>query len=212
MEKRLRLSTKKITAIVLASGYSRRFDLVEDKLLAIFQNKPVFQWTLDLLETLPFYEVIIVARRDEILDYGRLKGYQCIENTCAIEGMSASIRLGVNRASQEAEGYMFFTADQPLLKKNVICNLMHAFSEHAQDIIVPISSGQRGNPTLFPRRFKKDLLMLQGDEGGKKIINQYSEDIRFVEIDDRMSLEDIDSKDDLFYFIEQYNLKVGSNE
>jgi len=212
MEMTLRLSTKKITAIVLASGYSRRFDLEEDKLLAIFQNKPVFQWTLDLLETLPFYEVIIVARRVEILDYGCLKGYQGIQNNSAMEGMSASIRLGVNRASCETEGYMFFTADQPFLTKRVICKLIHAFNAYAKDIIVPMASGQRGNPTLFPRRFQKDLLKLRGDEGGKKIINQYEADVKYVEIDDRMALEDIDSKEDFLYFIDRYNAKVGSNE
>jgi molybdenum cofactor cytidylyltransferase len=184
----------------MASGYSRRFDSEADKLLADFRGRPLFQWTLDLLATLPFLEVIVVARLDAILDYGTLKGYTCLRNDAAAEGMSASIRLGLRHASAQARGYMFFSADQPLLKEATVLALVNAFIVCDNKIVVPTAAGRRGSPTIFPVCYKEALLMLQGEAGGKKIIQQHEDDVKCVAIDDEASLMDIDTKADFLDF------------
>ena len=188
---------KKITAIVMAAGYGKRFGGNEDKLLTMFSGKPMFQWTLDLLETMPFLEVILIARSQAILEFGASKGYRCLQNSLAQEGMSASIRLGVENADEGSDGYMFFTSDQPMLKEETVFQLMSVFQDRPEYIIVPIFSGKRGSPTIFPARYRNDLLALGGDVGGKIIIEQNIRSVSFVEIEDEMSLIDLDTKEAL---------------
>lgn len=196
MTKGLVASTKKISAIVLASGFSRRFDDQINKLLVTFHNKPIYQWSLDLIRDLSFFEVLVIARDKEILDYAKANGFKPIENYQAAEGISASIRLGVTNASIETDGYMFFTADQPLLKKADILKLFEAYSAHDDCIIVPVTSGRRGSPTIFSEFYKQPLLSLEGESGGKAVMNQYPDKIIKVEIENSEALEDIDTMED----------------
>jgi molybdenum cofactor cytidylyltransferase len=57
--------------------------------------------------------------------------------------------------------------------------------------------GQRGNPTIFSRRFYNQLLKIKGDMGGRGIIQTYPNDVCYVEVNDPSFLIDIDNQEDL---------------
>ncbi|MCT4606081.1 MAG: molybdenum cofactor cytidylyltransferase [Marinisporobacter sp.] len=177
----------------MASGYSRRMN--QNKLFLKYKGKTLIEIILDTLSKVDFSEKILVAREKEILQLGENSGFVTIENKHADKGMSESIKLGV-KASNECDGYMFFTGDQPLLDENVVNRLMGIFYQNPGDIIVPQYKGRRGSPVVFSKKFRDDLLGLEGDTGGKVIINKYLSKVRFVEIDDEKSLFDVDTKED----------------
>jgi molybdenum cofactor cytidylyltransferase len=193
-----------ISAIILASGYSRRMG--ENKLLLEFRGKTLIEHTIDTILQCGFSEVILVGRDEEIIETGNRNGLKVITNNNAIKGISESIKMGVINA-QSTDGYMFFTADQPFLDTDIVEGLIHEFTENSDYIIIPKCDGRRGNPVIFPYRFKEDFLKLQGDVGGKIIINKNLDKVKFVEIDESLRLFDIDTNENY-----EYILKLEEND
>ncbi len=188
----------RISAIILASGYSRRMG--KNKLLLKYKGKALIQHTIEAILQCGFSEVIIVARDQEIIEIGNSYGLKVIKNENAVKGISESIKLGVMQA-KETEGYMFFTADQPFLDMDTVKSLTNKFSEDSAYIIVPQCQGRRRNPVIFPYSLKEDFLQLQGDVGGKTIINKNLHRVKFVEIQDSTKLFDIDTNENYEYIL-----------
>ena len=86
-------------------------------------------------------------------------------NTESYKGQSQSIKLGILNTSP-ADGYMFFTADQPLIDSYTINLLLDTFAKNKNSIILPRYKNKSGSPTIFSVKFKEQLLDLQGDIGG----------------------------------------------
>ena len=187
-----------ITAILLASGYSRRMG--ENKLLLKYRGKSLIEHTIETIKKCGFSEMILVAREDEIVEIGNRYGLKVIKNENAIKGISESIKLGVRNA-KETEGYMFFMADQPFLDVDTVRGLKNEFSENVDFIIVPRCEGKRGSPVTFPYIFKEDFLHLVGDVGGKVIINKNLDKVKFVEVEDSTKLFDVDNIENYEYIL-----------
>jgi molybdenum cofactor cytidylyltransferase len=182
-----------VSAIIMASGYSKR--MKRNKLFLEFRGKTLIQQTIDKVLQCAFSQVILVARERECLLLGKENGIITIENRNADKGISESIKLGLANA-ENCDGYMFFTVDQPLLDANTIHRLLEVFHQNKNHIILPVYKGRRGSPVIFPYKFKEELMNLEGDTGGKSIINQYLEEVCFVDIADEKSLFDVDTQKD----------------
>ena len=46
------------------------------------------------------------------------------------------------------------------------------------------AKGHRGSPNIFRRRYKKELLALEGDQGGRQIMQKYPQEIWMMEVDE----------------------------
>ncbi|MEW9123128.1 MAG: molybdenum cofactor cytidylyltransferase [Thermotaleaceae bacterium] len=182
-----------ITAIIMAAGYSKR--MKKDKLLLEYRGKTLAQQTLDKVLACGFSQIILVLREGKIPQLRQVNRVKVIENKNADKGMSESIKLGITYA-EACEGYMFFTIDQPLLNTNMIHKLLEAFNQHKNNIIVPHYQGRRGSPVIFPEKFKQALMALEGDIGGKTIINNSLEEVHFVEMENARNLFDVDTQED----------------
>jgi molybdenum cofactor cytidylyltransferase len=177
----------------MASGFSNRMGT--NKLLLTYKGKTLIENILDKIIQCGFYDIILVAQDKKILDLGNSRGIQCVYNEKAALGQSESIKLGVVN-SKEAEGYAFFTGDQPLMDVRTIKFLMDCFYKAKNSIIVPIANEKRGTPVIFPNRFKAELLALRGDTGGKQIIARHMDESKFIEINSDLLLFDIDTQED----------------
>lgn len=193
-----------ISAIILASGYSRRMG--KNKLLLKYKGKSLIEHTINTILQCEFSEVILVAREQEIIEVGNKYTISIVKNENAAIGISESIKLGIVNA-KDTKGYMFFTADQPFLDVDTIKVLQNKFTENCAYIIVPRCEGKRGSPVIFPSTFKEELLKLQGDVGGKVIINKNSDKVKFLEVLDSIKLFDIDTNESY-----EYILKLGEND
>ena len=193
-----------ITAIILASGYSRRMG--QNKLLLKYRGKSLIEHTIETIKKCGFSEMIIVAREEKIIDIGNKHGLKVIINEDAVKGISESIKLGVRNA-KETEGFMFFMADQPFLDVDTVKGLNNEFSGNSDYIIIPRFDGKRGSPVIFPCIFKEDFLRLEGDVGGKVIINKNLDKVKFVEVQDAAKLFDVDTIENY-----EYILKLEEND
>lgn len=187
-----------VNAVIMASGDSSRMG--KNKLMLPYNEKPIIEHVIDAVQKCNFNEVILVAKEKEVLDIGENINILTILNTEAYKGQSQSIKLGILNTC-ESDGYMFFTADQPLIDFYTINLLLDSFVKNNNYIIIPRYKNKVGSPTIFPKRFKEELLNLQGDIGGKAIISNHLNEVLFVDIKNDYFLFDIDTIKDYEYIL-----------
>ena len=192
-----------ITAIVMASGFSKRMGL--NKLLMKYNNKFLIEYTLEKISQCDFAQKIIVTQYEEIEKLIEDLNFKVVINENAHKGQSESIKLGV-KSSKRCDGYMFFVADQPLINKKDIEKLIRVFRENKDFIVIPKYKEKCGNPVIYPSLYKEEILRLEGDKGGKSIIKS-SNKIKYVEVEED-TLFDIDNKDDFNKLL----MRKGHNE
>lgn len=187
-----------VNAVIMASGYSTRMG--ENKLLLPFKGKPIIEHVIDAIKECNFNEIILVGKEKQILDIGKNKNILTVLNTESYKGQSQSIKLGILNTCA-SDGYMFFTADQPLIDSYTINLLLDTFMKNKNSIIVPRYKTKPGSPTIFSTKFKDQLLNLQGDVGGKAIINNHLSEVLFIDLKNNYSLLDVDTVKDYEYIL-----------
>lgn len=111
------------------------------------------------------------------------------ENPEPDRGISSSIAIGVRALPETTDAALIGVGDQPYLTAEAIEELVRAFEPGR--IIVPRFGDHRGNPPVFDRRFFPDLLALDGDEGGQRVITAYPDSVTEVPLSARLG-DDID--------------------
>lgn len=178
----------KLGCIIMAAGESRRFG--GNKLAAVFQGKPLYQRALEAVPVGVFEQVVVVTGQEAIETGAKKWGFRTVENKDPREGVSRTIRLGLE-ALGDVDGALLMTADQPFLTRETIQRLVGAFD--GETILAASHQGQRGSPCLFPRTFFSELLALKGDVGGGVVIQKHPGRLRLVEVPSR-ELLDVDTR------------------
>lgn len=182
----------RITAVVLASGLSRRMGC--NKLLMEVDGRPMIGHILNLLKDFHFRRVLVVTSYGEIMTMARTFGYETVYNDNPAVGQSRSVVLGV-KASLDSEGWLFFNGDMPWLGRDTIERIIAAADKGK--IIVPRYGGCPGQPVYFADGFYHELMELTGDQGGRQIIRKHPESVRYIDIEDGQQGRDVDTAADL---------------
>lgn len=195
-----------VSAILLAAGESHRMGRF-NKLLLPFGESTLIEQVVDALIASRAGELVVVVGHEaekvrELLKKRKIA--KIIENSRFPEGMTSSIQTGVPAASQESDGWMICLSDQPFVKTSEYDRLLAVFEAYRKGveplIVVPTFEGQRGNPVLFSREFRKTILQHQG-EGGRGILQKHPHCVREVEMESDHVLRDIDTKEDYERFL-----------
>lgn len=177
-----------ITAIVLASGYSSRMG--GNKLLLLKDGIPMVEHIFRQLCKINFHSVIVVTQYKEVEELAKSYGYTIVINDMPQNGISESIKLGVNNTDIDSN-FMFFTGDQPFLTSEVIEKIMDISDD--QYIAVPRFSDKNKSPVIFGKVYRGELLKLNGDTGGKEIIKNNPDSIKYIKFSDGSDFLDIDT-------------------
>jgi molybdenum cofactor cytidylyltransferase len=187
-------------AILLASGFSKRFG-GRNKLSVPFRGKPLARYTLELAIELGFPGGIyfVTASDDVAALTADLPGVKTIKNFAPEKGLRESVRLGVEAAcakpAPDAEYYLFFHCDQPLLDAATVKLILE---ERCHGCIVePRYHGRPGNPCLFSALFREELLSLGEGKTPRFIKERHPEKVRGVEVSNPLILEDVDNEEAL---------------
>lgn len=185
-----------VTAIILAAGFSSRFG--SDKLLTVFEDKPLVQHVMDVVAGLPFEKTVLVYR-DEAVKKLAPPTMQCVNNPNSSEGLSSSVKCGLLHCGK-TDAFLFFMGDQPFVDEDTVSQLVKAFHDRKGSIIVPLYDGQRGNPVLFDPKWRRELMELTGDSGGRGLIDANSDQVCFIRAVDSKTGRDIDTREQLLEF------------
>jgi len=184
-----------ISAVILAAGESKRMG--SPKLLMTWNDKTIIEETVDNYTGSAVNETIVVIgnKAQEIEKVLGERDVILVTNPRYTKGMSSSIITGVEFVNANARGIMLALADQPEVTSKTINKLIGTFSRLDKGIIVPVYDGERGNPVIFDTKYKKELLALKGDKGGRDIVNLHPEDVSEVLADESVKA-DIDTPED----------------
>lgn len=180
--------------IYLAAGNSRRFGT--NKLLYNYNGKPLYRYGFDLLTS--FCEkhsdclLTVISQYPEILEYAETAGARAVYSPDSCKGMSYTIKTAIHALKdvKEEDFILFVVADQPYLTEYTLERIL----EHAVPGVKTVSAsygGNAGNPTMFSARLIPELLALQKDQGGRKVIRTHT--CIYVDAGDARELHDIDT-------------------
>jgi len=185
----------KVAGVILAAGESRR--LGRPKQLLPLGQKTMLEHIVEVALSSPLQEVIVVLghRAKEIRPL--LRGVKVVVNEEWPQGLSASLRAGLAALSPRFEACLFLLADQPQATPKLVDSLITRHRRTLAPIVAPRFRGRRGNPVLFARSLFPELLSLQGEEGGRSLIEKYRPLVEWVEVDSEDYFLDIDTLEDL---------------
>ena len=180
-----------ITGIILASGLSRRMG--SDKLLLPVDGIAIVERVMQAADASLLDDIVVVYQNPVVHTLAERYRIRPVYNPDATLGQSASVKAGVLAALPETQAYMFLTGDQPFITAPTINRLIVAWRAENSQILIPVYEGKRGSPVIFPSRFRPHLLALEGDTGGRTIMEQAPEMVRCINMPDADAGMDIDT-------------------
>ncbi|HEY4111424.1 nucleotidyltransferase family protein [Puia sp.] len=169
--------------IILAAGNSSR--LGRPKQLLPYQGTTLLAHVVTEALAANLHPVVVVtgAFANEITTALPVEKIQIAHNPRWQDGMAGSIVIGLN-AIQNAQpapaAVIIAVCDQPHLTTQLLQTLLHTRATTQKGIVACIYSEAIGTPALFTRHYFDALSTLSGNEGAKKLLRQYPDDLALV--------------------------------
>ncbi|MTI68519.1 MAG: molybdenum cofactor cytidylyltransferase [Firmicutes bacterium] len=179
-----------MSGVIMASGFSKRMG--REKLTLDVFGLPLVERVIKEVVKSNIDEIIVIYRNEEVKNIAKKYNLKTYKNNKAYLGQSESIKLGVNNADPNTEGFAFFVADQPFITYEIINRVIKVFNNNKSHIVIPMYNGKKGNPVIFPSLYRSKLKSLKGDTGGRKLIKN-NKNISYVNIKNKLKGIDIDT-------------------
>lgn len=189
---------RKIAALVLAAGQGRRMG-GPNKLLSTVDGRPLVRIAAEAACTSKAVSVTVVTghRREDVALALRGLDLAFVHNPDYEDGLSTSLRAGLQSLPAAIDGAIVLLADMPAIDAATVDRLIAAFNpDQGALLVVPTYAGKRGNPVLWSSRYFPALMAVQGDTGGRHLIGENPEAVIEVEIGETVAL-DIDTPEAL---------------
>lgn len=185
-------------ALLLAAGAGSRFG--GRKLLAPWRGEPLIRAAARRALAAPVEAVVAVTGSDSVEVEAALQALRDPRLTIArapqwASGISASLRRGLLALPPDSRGAVVFLADMPLVPLDAAAHLIAALSGGALAAEL-VHDGQPANPVAYAAALFPDLLNLEGDSGGRRLLRGLPGVAR-IETDDPGAVFDIDRTEDL---------------
>jgi molybdenum cofactor cytidylyltransferase len=186
----------RVGAIVLAAGGSRRFG--SPKQLLPWKGKTLLEHVVDRVLDSSVDQVLVVLghEAESIGALVRDRRVVTVVNKDWERGQSGSVWAGLQALPEGCEACLFVLADQPHVTPELIDSILARYRRTLAPIVIPVHRGQRGNPVLFARTLFPELLEMQGDQGGRQVIERHDNEVEMVEVRDPTLFLDIDTVDE----------------
>lgn len=124
-------------------------------------------------------EVVVVARHpiakycteQTIESFSVLGGDWMVRDGCY--SLADNIRAGLSGIKSAVSGVGFLPADQIGVDERQLGDLIRRFEQAQPDFLVPWADETSGSPVFFHRHYISELESLQGEQGGKVILQRY---------------------------------------
>ena len=202
-----------IKAILLAAGQSKRMKS-ENKLIKLYKNKPLINYSLNVLTKSKVNKIIIVLGHQ----HKELK--KIIKNNKKIiftynknykKGMASSIKIGLKKISKNDKGFIVAQSDMPFVKQsdiNKICRSINSkkFLVHALKY-----KNRVGNPIGFDSSLIKKFKNIKGQFGAKFMVKRLKNRTNFIKTMSIKSFKDFDKASDFRSWSSNFNSKKQKN-
>ena len=185
-----------ITAIILAAGQSRRMG--QPKMLLPWGETTVLGQVICTFKSAGIEDILVITGgvREQV---EALVGNsaQTIFNPNYAEGeMLSSVQVGLGRAKAEAEAVLIGLGDQPQVRARSVQLVVEAYTKSEASLVIPSYRVRRGHPWLVARQYWDEIQRMRPIESLRDFLNDHTNDIHYVEVDDPGILKDLDTPDD----------------
>ena len=185
-----------ITAILLAAGQSKRLK-DENKLTKLFKGKPLINHILFSLIKSKVNKIIVVLGFEHLKIKTKLLKSKKIKfaiNKNYKKGMSSSIKTGLKKLPKNSQGFLIVLGDMPNITKTTINKICSLIVRSDKEIILPKFKNRTGNPIGFKQSMIKNIYKIKGDRGAKNIIKKNNKKIKFLNINSKSILVNLNTK------------------
>jgi molybdenum cofactor cytidylyltransferase len=195
----------RVGAVILAAGQSSRFRAGggpdPTKLVAKLHGKPIVRRVVEAtLAAKARPAVVVIGYARESVEVAVADCDVSIAfNPKFASGLASSLSVGLTAMPRDVVGALVLLGDMPWIEPRLIDALIDAFLAREDALAaVPLRKGRRGNPVLLSRRLFERAMLLEGDEGARRLIGALSVS-ELVEVDapDLGVTFDVDTPDDL---------------
>jgi molybdenum cofactor cytidylyltransferase len=198
-----------IWGMVLAAGLSRRMGI--PKMLLPYQQKTLVRYVIEksLNSVLDGVVVVINPKVEGLYEEVSIRGVkQVIQNNDSYLGMSTSIKAGLRSLPQQVEATVILLGDQPEICENLIDKVVETYRlKHKPSVVQSVFlNNEKGHPVLFKRNMFPHLLKMDGDRGGKSVIQKFSKEVVYAEMN-QMNIPDVDTFEDYQRLIKEEGVR-----
>jgi molybdenum cofactor cytidylyltransferase len=111
------------------------------------------------------------------------------------KGMLTSIQIGLSASHPQSQAALIGLGDQPQVRKRTVTDILRAYRNTHQQLIVPSFQGRRGHPWLVARPLWSEILKLDNNDTPRQFLNLHANEILYVDADESILL-DVDTPEE----------------
>jgi len=188
-----------ISGILLAAGESRRMQGAFKPLLK-WGNRTVIGECVHQLQKSRLADIYVVLGHREAEIRPRLAGtgVQYAINNAYQNGMLTSIKTGLAMLNPNAVAFLLALVDQPMIKADLIDQLITAYEKGDQGIVIPVYQEKHGHPLIISADYVDEIMQLDDRVSGGlgNFINAHRSDQLLLPVETSTVIEDIDLPED----------------
>ena len=187
-----------IKVILLAAGLSKRMKS-ENKLIKLYKNKPLINYSLNVLKKSKANKIIIVLghqykevrkiiKKNKKIIFTYNKNYK--------KGMASSIKMGLKKVSKNDKGFIVAQSDMPFVKLSDINKICRSIKTKKFLVHALKYKNRLGNPIGFDISLIKKFKNIKGQFGAKFMVKRLNNRTNFINTSSLKSFKDFDKVSD----------------
>ena len=187
-----------IKAILLAAGQSKRMKS-ENKLIKLYKNKPLINYSLNVLTKSKANKIIIVLghqfkevkkiiKKNRKIIFTYNKNYK--------KGMASSIKMGLKKVFKNDDGFIVAQSDMPFVKLSDINKICRSIKTKQFLVHALKYKNRLGNPIGFDISLIKKFKNIKGQFGAKFMVKRLKNRTNFINTSSLKSFKDFDKVSD----------------
>ena len=187
-----------IKVILLAAGLSKRMKS-ENKLIKLYKNKPLINYSLNVLKKSKANKIIIVLghqykevkkiiKKNKKIIFTYNKNYK--------KGMASSIKMGLKKVSKNDDGFIVAQSDMPFVKQSDINKICRSIKTKKFLVHALKYKNRLGNPIGFDISLIKKFENIKGQFGAKFMVKRLKNRTNFIKTKSIKSFKDFDKASD----------------
>ncbi|HEX6384622.1 MAG TPA: selenium cofactor biosynthesis protein YqeC [Anaerolineae bacterium] len=185
---------RRVTAVVLAAGESRRMGKQTKQLLP-WGETTVLGQTLHNLKQTMIHDILVVSGHEAkaVEAIATAENVDAIRNTQYASGeMLSSLQTAIRHLPPNRAAVLVVLADQPMVEPETMERLLEAYWQGQGELIAPIHDGRRGNPVLIGRAYFDELLALPPGAAPRDVLKKHRDELCLVSVESDSVLRDLD--------------------
>ena len=187
-----------IKGILLAAGQSRRLKN-ENKLIKIFNDKPLIHHALNSAKNSKIKKIIIVLGyqfKEVKKKIKKNKKIIFVHNKNYKNGMSSSIKSGLKKISKKDKGFIILQSDMPFVKTSDINKIYNSLIRKKYLVHALKYKNRIGNPIGFDISILNKFKKIKGNIGAKYMVKRLKNSTNFIKVSSEKVFKDFDRASD----------------